>query len=314
MEQTIIPGDYIFVNKWKYGARLPLTPFALPFAHSEIPLLGKQSYSEKWQLPYTRVPGFSSVERNDVVLFNYPLGDEPIDRRQNFIKRCVALAGDTLEIVNGQVLVNGELLEQPAGVQFDYNIITKGKRLDRDWMHEWKVSEGGPRRDLPNHFKYALPTVVVDSLRKQEYIHQINRANIDKGVIHSFENTFPKRPDDYPWNRDNFGPIIIPKEGDSLIINKKNSVLYEQIVDKYDRALEDSLSFEDKIKEVYVVQQDYYFLMGDNRHQSSDSRFWGFVPEDHIVGKASSILFSIKPGYKWYHKSAFETDRFLKGL
>jgi len=328
MESTIVPGDYIFVNKLKYGPRLPLTPLAFPFAHSEIPVLGQKSYSEKWTWPYTRLPGFSSVQKGDVVLFNYPLGIEPIDRRQNYIKRCMATPGDTLEIVNGKVLVNGELLAFPEDGQYDYNIITNGKRLDREWMGQWGVSEGGPRRNLKNHFKYALPEKIIDSLKAQDYIETIERANLDKGIIPPYAKMFPNDPVNFPWNRDNLGPIVLPSKGDSVLLNKNNIALYRKMLQLHEQVektketegTQESVlaAFEEMSEKdtdsLVLVQKDYYFMMGDNRHQSSDSRFWGFVPEDHIVGRASYVLFSIKPLHRWYHSEAFESNRWLRDL
>lgn len=328
MESTIVPGDYIFVNKLKYGPRLPFTPIAFPFAHSEIPVLGNKSYSEKWTLPYTRLPGFSSVQKGDVVLFNYPMGIEPVDRRQNYIKRCVATPGDTLEIVNGRILVNGELLLFPEEGQYDYNIITNGKRLDREWMGEWGVSEGGPRRNLPNHFKYALPEKIIDSLKSQDYIKTVERANLDKGIIPPYEKMFPNDPGNFPWNRDNIGPLILPSKGDSVHLSSENVALYRKMLALHETPKEeqDSIALsteefkkilikrEGETDSLIVIQKNYYFMMGDNRHQSSDSRYWGFVPEDHIVGRASYVLFSIKPLHRWYHSEAFESNRWLKGL
>lgn len=318
MHPSMIEGDYVVVNKWRYGARMPFTPLAIPLVHNKMPFSEKPSYSTKVEWKYRRLPGFGGIQRNDIIVFNYPLVETPIDRRDHFVKRVAALAGDTLQIVNGKVLVNGAYTQEHIPLQFDYNLVVKeGKRLDRAWMREWEITEGG-QRTLDGYYRFALTPEKADSISKQPYVKAIERAVLDKGIVTENDLVFPRKADKYPWNSDNFGPLVIPNKGKTVALNKSNLPFYQRIIQVYEGhellVEGEEIKIDSQLVESYTFAQDYYFVMGDNRHDSVDSRYWGFVPEDHIVGKAGFVGFSVQPHLKWFHKGAIRWERLFMGL
>lgn len=317
MERTLLVGDYVLMSKIHYGPRLPITPIAFPFSHNELPFVGGKSYKADYQWKYRRLPGLLGIERGDVLVFNYPHQKEPVDRRENFVKRCVGFPGDELKIVNGRILANGEALDLFEDMQFDFNMITKGKRLDREWMQKWEITEGG-QRSTKGHYQFSMPPYIADSLSKQAYVKRIERANVDKGVVVENETVFPHRPKQYPWNLDNYGTIHIPKEGDTIALSLKTLPLYQRIIEGYEghtvQIKDKEIYIDDVLVSEYVIEMDYFFMVGDNRHNSADSRFWGFVPEDHILGKALFLCFSVKPGLKWFHRGGIRWERLFRGI
>ena len=231
MQNELFEGDYIVVNKLAYGARLPITPLSLPFSNST-------SYLNWIHLPYMRIPGYTHISRNDVIVFNLPTDDKvPVDERELFIKRCIALPGDTLKIDSAQIFINGK-------IQIETSNLTKIKVSAKSFYNP---------NFFPNNYHFK-------------------------------------------WNLDYFGPIVIPKKADSVKISIDNIDLYKKIIQVYENnKLEikgSEIIINGKEANNYVFKMNYYFVLGDNRHNSIDSRYWGFVPEDHIIGKASMILYS----------------------
>ena len=328
MEETLLAGDYIFVSKLAYGPRLPETPLAIPFFHNKLPS-GKKSYSERLRMPHKRLNGFSSVRREDIIVFNFPEGDtmlvqypgqnyyslvrqygrdymlsefdiitHPVDKRENYIKRCIALPGDTLLISDGKVRVNGNIRSELPLQKFKYYVSTRGEPLPELLLDSLKILKTSVTYNPVNslHVLY-LAKENVESLRSFPMVRSISRY---MEPTLSFQNLeiFP-HDNHYRWTGDNFGPLRIPARGDTIRIDQQNLPLYKRIIDTYelnDLAIRDGVIYINGLAaDRYVIRMDYYFVMGDNHHNSADSRYWGFVPEDHLLGKAVLVWFSIRP-------------------
>ncbi len=303
MERSLLVGDFLFVSKIHYGPRTPKTPLQLPLTHQKIWGTDIPSYLDWIQLPQFRLPGFTHVKRNDVVVFNYPPEFKyPIDLKTNYIKRCIGVPGDVIEVRDTQVYINGEVGENPQQMQFRYFIYTK-ERINERVFKQHEISDY--TRDLRGngYFVFTSPTYA-SQLESLPFIDQVK-------ILERNEDDVEPRifPDSrvFPWNVDYYGPVTIPGKGMTIELTRENIATYRSVITNYeghnDVKIEDGKLFIDsKQLTEYTFIQNYYFMMGDNRHNSEDSRFWGFVPENHIVGKAFFIWLSLDPNESFLGK------------
>ena len=296
MEKSLLVGDFLFVSKYHYGPRVPMTPISFPFAHHTMPVLGTKAYSEAIKLPYYRLPGFTTIKNNDVVVFNYPAENEgrPVDKKENYIKRCIAIPGDSVSLVEGQVFVNGKANENAPRMQMIYHVKTKdGNGFDPKYLKE---IDANMLQSLSNQgdFQMQIKEETVPTFKSMENVQTIEPIVQTSGEFMDFIYPFRK---EIPWNVDNYGPLYIPKAGDNIPLTQMNYWLYEKAIRDYEgnptiKMENGKVYINNKEITSYTFLRNYYFMMGDNRHFSADSRFWGMVPDDHIVGKAVFIWMS----------------------
>ena len=313
LEKTLLVGDFLFVSKLNYGPRTPQTAVALPMVHDTIPVIKKKSYLSFPQLPKFRFPGFSKPEHNDIVVFNWPVDtvyqffdkqrrhiDKPLDKRSNYVKRLVGKPGEELTIKNGVVYINGKPLElgDRAKVQYAYYVDTDGSQLDgQKLIYEMKID--------PNSIGQISETKLVFNALTEENVAALKQMPGIKSVtkvdnLGAESNQYGKLsifPHNQNWSGDNLGPIHIPAKGEVVELNAQTLPFYQRLISVYENnnleVKNGQIFINGQLTNKYTIQQDYYYMMGDNRHMSEDSRYWGFVPEDHIVGKPVFIWLSL---------------------
>ncbi len=332
MEKSLLVGDYLFVSKIAYGPKLPNTPLSFPFVHHTLPLTkDTKSYLEWIHFPDFRFPGLGKVKRNDAVVFNYPAGDtvstrfqsnisyytlvkeygrkrvwsdkrnfgniiyRPVDKRENYIKRCIGLPGDTLQIIDRKVYINGKENHDPGLKEFQYHVITDGNSINPKILDKLNITEGG-RTSIPGEFVYVLTAKARDALKKLPIVKKVIPFDKPAGIWD--RDIFPY-DSLHKWNRDNYGPIWIPKKDATIKLTIKNISIYRRVIRVYEgnkfKEKEGKFYINGKQTDHYTFKMNYYWMMGDNRHNSADSRYWGFVPQNHIVGKAEFVWLSLDP-------------------
>lgn len=312
LEKTLLVGDFLFVSKFHYGARIPMTPISAPMVHDTIPVVKSKSYFSGLELPYLRLPGFESIEHNDIVVFNWPVDTlynmyktadkkyyKPIDKRTNYVKRCVAIPGDTLEVRNGYVFVNGKQNELPdrSKLQFSYEISFKRAIHPNEiyqLLKRYDITDGlGYGSKEGSYTIFAATDEAIARLKNHPEVAEIiplkdTDHNRNAGI-------FPRTPS-YDWNNDFFGPLYIPKAGKEIALNVEVLPLYKRAISEYEghklSVNGNEIRIDGQVVSSYTFEKDYYWMMGDNRHNSLDSRAWGLVPFDHVVGKPVFIWMS----------------------
>jgi signal peptidase I len=383
LEKTLLIGDHLFVSKLAYGPRTPNTPFSFPLVQHTFPLLNSKSYLENPQWKSRRLAGFGKVERNDIVVFNFPAGDtvalakqaqdyeglcydaglnklresqtgiedlqkqgiqlrafcleqgsqilksdkaqygdivsRPVDRRENYVKRCVGLPGDTLQVINRELYINGKKQSRPVGVQHFCKITSK-QPLSEELFENLEVNKENSSQSLmgsdpEGNYIYIVPLTLENqkTLRNVSFIKAVEEQNIDQ-LTQNQQTTYPAGYNT-SWTIDNYGPIWIPKAGVTIPLTIATLPMFERCIRNYEgNTLEvkgGKILINGKVAPSYTFAMDYFWMMGDNRHNSADSRVWGYVPEDHVVGQPLFVWLSLNSDKGWF-SGKIRLNRFFK--
>ncbi len=346
MERSLMIGDFLFVSKVNYGARIPMTPVAFPFAHHTMPVTGGKAYWEGVQWKYRRLPGLSAIKRNDVVVFNFPGGDtvareaqdqnyynlvrsmghaavnsqftvtsRPVDKRENYIKRCIGIGGDVITMKNGIVSVNGKPEKLVPTGQITYAVQMKSSDVNFAVFTDlgFDINSDISSLGQQNTYQFVGTEEMMAEVKKLDFVLSVQEdtAPADYADI----SVFPQDKN-RTWNVDNLGPITVPKKGSTVKLDSVTMPMYERAIRIYEgNKLEKSADgwlINGQKADTYTFKMDYYWMMGDNRHNSLDSRFFGFVPEDHVVGKALFIWMSVRDQGSFFSKIRW--SRIFKGI
>ena len=368
LEKSMLVGDFLLVSKVHYGPRIPQTPLHFPLTQHTLPIVNTKSYIEGWQLPYHRLKGLGEIKRNDIVVFNFPAGDtvasnmpnpdyytlkhyygkealqrdknrfgeiiyRPVDRREAYVKRCIGMPGETFEMRDNVVYINGEALEQPKKIQFNYFVKTNGTMISEKTFDAWGVSVDD--RAYTNNssnapYLYARLGITPESNGTYNPVYHmpLTQEALAKVKASSFVTQVVEEPGEfggevYPldtihhWSRADFGPLWIPSRGATIQLTPDNYTLYERVIRNYEG---NTLDMRDGVIYVngeptneYTFKMDYYMMLGDNRDNSADSRYWGFVPEDHVIGTPILVLISLDKDKGWFD-GKFRFDRFMRSV
>ena len=348
MESSLYTGDHLFVSKLAYGPRVPETPLTIPFTHNVA--FGRESYSTLIQNDYRRLKGFGHVERGDYVVFGFPNGDtvltkapaedyytwvrtsgrdytisrlgpvivRPTDKKDHYVKRCVALPGDTLSVKDGLVYIDGVQQEVYPGIQLTYRVTTDGHKINPKIIDNLSLNVGELFYDsrIPGYPAMPLTAQMLEKVKAlSNVVEVVPNLDVWPSTMDSYLMIFPFTENTH-WTRDFFGPLWIPKKGATVTLDAESLPFYERIIRDYEHndlsVSNDKIYINGEEAKEYTFKQDYYFMMGDNRHNSLDSRYWGFVPEDHIVGRPAVIWLSTDGNRKFPHNIRWR--RFCKFL
>lgn len=367
LEKTLLVGDFLFVSKASYGPRVPNTPLSFPLVQHTFPLLNCKSFIVNPQWDYHRLKGFDHIKKDDIVVFNFPAGDtvpqnvsnpdyytlchiygrdvvnnrkdifgeivyRPVDRRENYVKRCVAVAGDWFQIKENQVYINEQKQNKIPGIQFNYYVQTDGTLISRNVLDKIGISvdddslmiKSGQSDDINAYNANEIMKLGLNP-RLPVYHFPMNEESFKSILkvagVTNVKIEYSTNCDVFPldghkaWTRDNYGPIWIPKRGVSIKLNAYNIPIYERIIRVYEQNRLEERNGEyyinDKPSKTYTFKMNYYWMLGDNRHMSADSRYWGFVPEDHIVGRPVLVWLSLNKDKGWLN-GKIRWNRFFK--
>lgn len=345
MEGSLKAGDYIFVSKLAYGPKLPNTPLSWPFLPNYL-ANGRKTYAEKPYKTYKRLKGYSRVKHGDVIVFSFPEGDSmivqypgqnyyslirqygrdyiksnfdiishPVDRRENYIKRCIGLPGDTIQIRNGKVYVNDDIVPFLPEQKFKFYVKTDNEKLSDQLLDSLKILKNEVTYNPSTSLHVIYMTIAQsDSLKKVPAVRSIQRF-IEPVLTFHNQEIFPHDPN-YRWTNDLFGPIVVPAKGHTIKLNELTYPIYARIIEVYEenKVIKTNGNFfiNGALSDKYTFKMNYYFVLGDNRHNSADSRHWGFVPEDHLLGKAVLIWLSSDPSNTFI--GGLRKDRIFKRI